>query len=58
MTIENIELRDMLKRVEGVAVNALSTQPHDDDKCKSHLEAAVKKIKSILGIEHGGCHDI
>ena len=47
MTRENEILRRMVKEIEMEAVNCLNTQPHDDHKCKIHIQKALSRIAGM-----------
>lgn len=49
MTIDNEELRNVLRRIEARACAALANQPHDDAECASGLTKAVREIGEIAG---------
>ena len=50
MTIDNTNLRDLLKRIEVKAASALANQPHDEVECASGLKKAIKEIGEIAGV--------
>ena len=53
MTKKNNELRNKLKKIEAVALQALNGQPEDSDACELQLLKALAKIGDMSGDYRG-----
>ena len=53
MTPKNQFLRDEVKNVESLAVNALAQQPEEDEACCQHLYDALVRIYNAADL---ACH--
>lgn len=53
MTKKNNELRNKLKKIEAVALQALNGQPDDSDACELQLLKALAKIGDMAGDYRG-----
>ncbi|MGN0845253.1 MAG: hypothetical protein ACI4QT_08565 [Kiritimatiellia bacterium] len=50
MTPKNQFLRDEVKKIESLAVNALSQQPEKDEACCRHLYSTLVRIFSAADL--------
>ena len=62
MTVKNVAMRDIVRKVESKAMVCLSSQPSEDDACERHLMRALVQIadmtKVYLGLVEVEAYDI